>query len=558
MSKDATPLPSPEASAKPSKSSASQKKSLARGSSSQVITKTSEKVRKGPDGKFCLCDGTPITECETQDGEIIYRDHNGVLYTKDGIPIISSNDSFTETTTETLRQRLSTIKLKSEDGVWYTPDRQRVGNVCRASDGRMVTADGSPLYEIELGDGTAVYESPDGILYSNEGTPIGFTTEREKEFSRNYEKQTAQYTSKAEIHLRELRFGKQTAGQDGDKLYLCDGSTASEIRTPSGRTLYEVDGEFFTRDQIEGQQAIKEPKREKSDLSWNKRPSQDEYASKTTLPTVETSRGDLARVQSSRQPLKPNHSVTIKEPDAGRSKSANAKLSIDSASRITTPSKDSVHMEPARSQASASSRDSVRSETKTPCVCGSRGSSRMYAPDGTPLTEFKTTAGGVLYEGPDGELYTRDGTPIENPRKKLRICPGQQDQTKTCPVLGPKAKTDPLLYCPSPDCMHPQRMANKPVQQVESRRSMCRNQSPRKPQQEERRSMCRSPSPQKPQQEERRRLSVGKEANSRTVAVSTRMVPKCPVYKKCQSAPSSPEKREGVCRPVKSAESPLR
>ncbi|XP_044253487.1 uncharacterized protein LOC123004334 [Tribolium madens] len=550
MSKDAAPLPSPDAPCI-CRTPSSRKRLGIRGSGSQIIKRsTSGNVRKGPDGRYYLSDGTPLIELEDENGEILYQDGNGVMYTKDGIPIISLDDSYTETVKENTQQQFSTRKLKYEDGVWYTPDGQRIANVYKCCDGKLVTADGTPLIEIDVGGGSFIYESPQGVLYSSDGTPIGFENDREKEVNRLYERQTSKYTTKSETKFQERRVGEPESSED--VLYLCDGTPSKKIETPSGQILYEYNGQLYTLDDDD-------LPRQKSEPVWKKTSPQEPYASRQTIQSYDPkrvqSRCDSSRQQfKSRENLPPSdHSVPRSTRSSTPSKApcyegGSDHRSIPRSNRSLTPPRvpcyedGSDHRSIPRSNRSltpprapcyegGSDHRSIprsnRSLTppRTPCYEGASDhrsipkSNRSLTPprDQTPIpksTTSLTPSRAPCYESGSSVPVTPAGSYA--PHGKLQVCAAQKQEssTPTCPYL-PKPKPMTPRYCPAQTCMKPQKRPSPP------------------------------PSPKK---------EKAPCAGSRTVAVSTRMVPKCPMYKQSQSAPTSPQRKDAPPRPVKSAE----
>lgn len=116
-----------------------------------------------------------------------------------------------------------------------------------------------------------------------------------------------------------------------------------------------------------------------------------------------------------------------------------------------------------------------------------------YLADGTPVTEIVTPNGVRMYQGPRGELYNLDGTPVHRypEKRKAKCCGGKkQNVHEKSRSLSPVPQRSPSV---SPVC-------------------------------------------------------------SRTVAVSTRMVPK-PRQQKPGSAPTSSDAKISTQRPCKSAES---
>ncbi|XP_015838225.1 uncharacterized protein LOC103314052 [Tribolium castaneum] len=602
MSKDATPLPSPAgAPCMPCRTPTCRKPVGVRSSGSQIIKRsTSGNIRRGPDGNYYLSDGTPLIPLQDQNGETLYQDSNGVMYTKDGIPIISQAESYTEVVKESTQQRVDTHKLKSRDGVWYTPDGRRVEDVYRCCDGKLITADGTPLNEIDLGGGSFVYESPQGVLYSSDGTPVGFEDDREKEVNRIYERQSAKYTTKSETKFQERRVGEQVSSEDG--LYLCDGTPAKKIETPSGQIMYEYDGQLYTRDDDDD-----DLPRQGSGPVWSRPSPEEQYESRPPVQTYEP-RCIQSRIDSSRQfkpretPPSSDHSVPrstrsstpCRTPyyDSGsdhRSIPRSATSSTQSrppccechqptiprsARSLTPPRPPSDQPRSSRSLtppcAPCNQPPSNRSLTPPrppsdqprssrsltpPCApCNQPRSNRSLTPPCPPSDQARSTrsltpprapsdqarATRSLLSPPGHPNHPSEQTPIPRSNRsltpsrppcyestypltpatssapKLQICPSQKEEIPpTCPYL-PKPKPVTPRYCPAQTCMKPQRRPSPPT-------------SPRKE---------RAPS-----------------TGSRTVAVSTRMVPKCPLYKQqSQSAPSSPQRRDAPPRPVKSAE----
>jgi hypothetical protein len=346
MSRDAMPLPSPDPqyrSAQPNRRRVSTTDSrMAKGYSTNRIYRDS-------DGKMYTENGTSLMELQSESGQTIYQEPDGVTYGR-----IPSNE----------------LAGASDLQEVYTYDGKKVNRVYGRPDRKLVTPEGAPLYEVRTENAPNVFEGSDGVFYS-------------------YDAPSGRNTSRSEIRLYEdaPRPGdpcrcspNQTRGsvvqRDArGRIVLPDGTPVTVTTTASGETLYETPNGELLRKDLQPVEIIKV----------------------TTNPPLQMSNPPLQMcpVECRRKAVTPQPQKRCTPPTTQRSeifRTTELTKTIETERPDTGPD----------SQLCPKRCSKIRR--------GADG--RLYLPDGAPLNESRSVTGEITYEGPGGEMYTADGLQI--------------------------------------------------------------------------------------------------------------------------------------------------
>ncbi|XP_068915866.1 uncharacterized protein [Tenebrio molitor] len=480
MSRDAMPLPSPDPqyrSAQPNRRRVSTTDSrMAKGYSTNRIYRDS-------DGKMYTENGTSLMELQSESGQTIYQEPDGVTYGR-----IPSNE----------------LAGASDLQEVYTYDGKKVNRVYGRPDRKLVTPEGAPLYEVRTENAPNVFEGSDGVFYS-------------------YDAPSGRNTSRSEIRLYEdaPRPGdpcrcspNQTRGsvvqRDArGRIVLPDGTPVTVTTTASGETLYETPNGELLRKDLQPVEIIKV----------------------TTNPPLQMSNPPLQMcpVDCRRKAVTPQPQKRCTPPTTQRSEIF----------RTTELTKTIETERP----------DTGPDSQLCPKRCSKirRGADgRLYLPDGAPLNESRSVTGEITYEGPGGEMYTADGLQIISATEERKTA----ETTKTFSSRPSPRKEREYITV--------RKLNKSPMYDSSDDSCACVDRSPRykkeveSPRKMQKPVMSRSPPPRNPSKEGK---PFEMAVSSRTVAISTRMVPKSRSQKSL-SAPGSPDSREPVTRNVKSAEAP--